>query len=117
MDTIRARLVYVREHDMDHGSGNVAKQIIYQFQTEHGTDIRFTTIAPHPAGWPVATQRFTPEALPVGAKPESHPNGVPIPDHDGKLVVRGDEGKEYVLTLAPAEAAPATPADQVRAAV
>lgn len=108
METIRAKLVYVREHDMDPGNGSSTRQLIYQFQTEQGSDIRFTTLAPHPAGWPVATQRFAPEALPAGLKPECHANGVPIPDHEGKLVVRGDEGKEFVLTLAPAPAAPPT---------
>jgi hypothetical protein len=106
MDTIRAKLVYVREHDMDSGSGNVAKQLIYQFQGDNGTDIRFTTLSPHPKGWPVATQRFAPEALPAELKAEAHPNGVPIPDHAGLLVVRGDEGKYFELALKPV-AAPA----------
>jgi len=109
---LKAKLVYVRDHDLNLDNGKGVQKIL-QFQTEGGSDVRFTLLVHtnEHAGHPQPTVRKPKEEvtdqelgalLSAGkARIDRENTHQPASQHRDVVVIQGDEGKEFEIEIRP----------------
>lgn len=108
---LRAKLVYVRDHDLQQGDKGLQK--VLQFQTPGGSDIRLTLLThtgeheghPTPTIEKKRADMTDPElgALLTAGKAKTYvANDHQPPTQRYEMVrIAGDEGKEFEITITP----------------